>query len=256
MNSLKSTGGAVRLLAQAESNRSDRPTAYEWISGILLPAGLALVATRQPDSTQFWAIFLFAVVVAAPLFYKRIRTSFKGAVLRSRDRRFVRNKRYQLVQLVSRFGEFVDPAKHNTFHELVRREVCRSNTNRLDQLCIAPENLFSDFWSALNVRSSNSGSSVTSFLQTVDEFLALVNNYVRYCLEPVFERMPEGIRSELRPEARAELEEYLERFLTYREKIEDFTREVAQEVGHSRRGGYYVARLKPLHGAAVPPPGP
>jgi hypothetical protein len=236
---------------QSETMNSDKHSPIDFLTSALLPIALAVLATMQTDVARFWGFLGLAVVAVSLRFYKTLVGTAREALRRRKERRFVDNSQPHLCHLVARFGEFVDSRNSNTIQEIVRREVCENNTSKVEQLGIARDQIFHDTWYFLNRRVQTNEGSVLSFLISFEEFLSLVNNYVRHCLEPVFERMPASTRSELRPESRVELEAFRERFVSFRDRVEDFSREVSQSLSDAPNKPY-IARPKPLSPSELP----
>jgi hypothetical protein len=234
-----------RLAASAEPTRKEKPTVFEILSGLMLPLILGILATFQPERARFWGFLLLAFFTVAVGLYKPIVAAGRQALKARANRQLVRKRYPELVHLVNRFGELLDPQRI-TFEDIVRRDLCENSSTSLEQMGIARERIFHDVWAQLHNRVKTTKPSAQFFMQSVRELQNLMNNYVSYCLEPVFERMPVERSNSLRPHTRAELEAFRERFLSTRDRFEDLTREILGSMGAAHDREYYIARPKPL----------
>ena len=86
------------------------------------------------------------------------------------------------------------------------------------------------------------------FFRVLDEFCTIISAHSNDWMAPVFRSMPTGVREMLKPEARAAVNSYRERYVAFLMEFEKFVDglTVAMHDGHLRRQ-FYVYRPDALN---------
>jgi hypothetical protein len=235
-----------RLISAPKHEPAQKPSLFDVLSRVVLPIALALVATVQPSSTRSVGFAVLAAFALLLSFSKPIFSFAQDLGKRLSDGRAARRLSPAFRQLVSQFGDFVNPNR-GSLESLVEREYYHRDSAHVNALRLAPNQIFLNTWKHLHERVQRSHSDRNVFLQHVEELLSLVNDYARYSLDPIYDNPPLEFLESLRPHSRSDLEDFRERFVSYRDRLAAFVQDAAQaiSVGESLKG-HYISRPKPL----------
>lgn len=232
-----------------EEGRPQRPSPFDFLTKLLIP-GLALVALivaqLQDQRTLSWVLLGFLIAALAIGFYQPLKGRLKFRINRWRDERRARRFFPELRKFSHRFREFVDTGRSDTLHYIALHELNRSNTSEFVKLGLPSVGLFNGFSYHFTTRIENQEVSLTGLLQSVLEFNHLISSYTTECVLLMFDRLPQDLRSALRPELKSSLNSFQQRFVRFLDDYEEFLRELGESLVTAPHGPHYFARPKPL----------
>lgn len=234
-------------IGPSQKEQPPKPTAFDILTRLILPVALLAIAQQQQERlVQFWALIAIALLSGIAGFYQIGVQQIRKWVNKLHDRGFAKRTFPKLRRFVHRLGELLDAGRNDTLEYVARDQLCRSNAARFEELRMIPLDLFHGFWHDLNSRIEKQTPNLDNLVQSVTELRNLVNSYNRYCVGPVFDRFPEGLRELLTDEVKSALESFRERFLRFLEDYDEYAKELEDSLRTVRLQTYYVGRPKPL----------
>jgi hypothetical protein len=219
---------------------------FEILTRVVAPLILAIVAAMQSDRTK---VVVLAAVAGLALILgvtPSLWVHSKRAYLRLSDRALAKRVLRQLKELVRDFGEFLDPHRGDTLESVVTQALQAQGSTDLSRLGLTSQSIFRDMWYYTNARCQDMKVSVTSVALMMDECAALINNYVRHCVEPVFNHLPADHSSAFSARVRADLEAFRERLIHLENKYQDLGRVMASDAVTIGVREPYLVRPRPL----------
>jgi hypothetical protein len=195
-----------------------RLTPFETLTKLILPALLVLayIVTLMKDQRVLaWALLGLFVLSLVAGFYRYAAFWAKTRMDRARDERTASRAFPELRKFVEQFGEFVSRQRCDTVHYVAQSEVCGGDQNKFNKLGMPNMNLFDGFWHYLRERAANQKRTSVNFKATNSELSTLVSLYNNYCMRPVFELLPQELRSQLPDSSKSSLEACRERFVAF-----------------------------------------
>ena len=226
-----------------EEPRPQKPTAFDVATRLVLPVALVLAAL-QTRGVAFWGALALAVLSFSIGLYGPTAHTIKRGLRGRRDKRVINRAYPEFKRSVERFGEFVDSSRADTLEQVVLRKLCQDNQTTLEKLGLTREQLFGEFSFCLNERIARGNLKVPELMLAISELNSLVNNYIRYCVQPVFEHAPEEIRPLLTADARRELESFRERFVRFLDDYSEYLKRLDSSLTSSKVRPYHFPRPK------------
>lgn len=212
----------------------------------------ALLSQRQ----RALALTLGAVAIVSlcvsevPKLWRWIRK----AQARTREERIAAQALDQLKDWIRKFLEFTTVSTTDSFHGIVWSRLCGSNTAHFESLQIPPLQVFADFARILAWRTDGPKPSRVVLKQAIDELNSLVGLYCRFCVCPIYERVPTKLKPEVLKNfvdqnLEDDLIQFRERYDRFLEDYMAFLKALDRKLPdplEPRPFGYYFERPKPL----------
>jgi hypothetical protein len=192
-----------------------RPSAFDLVTKLVVPVVLVFVANLQEQRARFWVLIGFALLSFVVSFYPLAASWTKTRMQRRRDERIARRAFPELRRFVEQFGEFVSLQRSDTLHYVAQSDICGGNPERLNKLGMPNANLFYLPWHNMNDRVASLPPNLTNFKATTLELGTFISLYNNYCMRPVFELLPQELRSQLSDSSKSNLEACRERFVAF-----------------------------------------
>lgn len=222
------------------------PTAFDILTRLVLPIALVVIAGSQEQRFRFLALLVLALLSLVIGFYHIGVRQVRNQLNKLHDRRFARRTFPKFRRFVHRLGELLDTTRSDTLEYVARERLCRSNAAHFESLRMVPLDLFNGFWHDLDSRIDKQKLSLGNFVQSASELRNLVNSYNRYCVSPVFERLPQELSELLTDEARSSLGSLRERFVRFLEDYDEYAKELEESLRTVHLRAFYISRPKPL----------
>lgn len=187
------------LLNQHDPERPPRPTAFDYLTKLVLPvlALVALILTRSQKQTVLTlGLLVFAFISLVAGFYPEFSAWAKEKAQARMDSRTAKRTFPALKKFVARFGEFVDPSGASTVHGIAESEVQAHDSGLLMARGLPPIGLFYDLWANLSRDVDSQPPNVASLTASLRDLSTLVSLYGSFCMRPVFELLPQKLRAE------------------------------------------------------------
>ncbi|MBZ5544300.1 MAG: hypothetical protein LAO07_11570 [Acidobacteriia bacterium] len=176
---------------------------------------VSIVALVQDQRLLAWALvglFVLSLVVG---FYP-VAASWAGACMQRRGDEIIARREFpELRKLVEQFGEFIDRGRGDNLHYVVQSDVYGGYSDRFNTLGLPNINLFQSLWCNLTERAANQKPTPTDLKTTSSELSTLVSLYNNYCMNQVFEQLPQELRTQLSDRSKSNLEACRERFVAF-----------------------------------------
>jgi len=148
----------------------------------------------------------------------------------------------QLGALARSFDRLVDLNDEKTLYALLRRAF-ENYANVFEQLHLPTSHLFSEMLRNAMNSLADDPAGRSQFFLVLDEFYTVIGAHSNQWIEPVFRSMPTGVREMLKPETRAALNSYRERYVGFHADFGKFVEDLTASMhdGHLSRQ-FYVYR--------------
>src|SRR5579871_5621260 len=103
----------------------------------------------------------------------------------------------ELKGWIHKFLEFTTTQTSDSFYGLVWSRLCESHQEYFESLYIPPLQLFCDFSRILLMRTDDHKPSRVVLKQSIEELNSLVGLYSRYCVCPIYDKIPLKARPEI-----------------------------------------------------------
>jgi hypothetical protein len=172
----------------------------------------------------------------------RIGRFFRERRNRKLDDRMARAALPQLRVLARSFDKLVDPNDEKTLYALLRRAF-ENYANVFEQLHMPTAHLFSEMLRNVRNRLDDEPANKGQILLVLDEFYTVIGAHSNQWMEPVFRSMPTGVRDMLKPDTRAAVNSYRERYVAFHADFGKFVEDLTASLhdGHLPRQ-FYVYR--------------
>jgi hypothetical protein len=199
-------------------NKEPKRTPFEVSTQLVVPSLLvvATIVSLMKDQRRLaWSLVGVLVLSLLIGLYPLAASWAKAQARRRRDERTARRAFPELRKFVEQFGEFVSLQRSDTLHYIAQSDICGGNPDRLNRLGMPNANLFYLPWHNMNDRVANLPPNLTNFKATTLELGTFISLYNNYCMRPVFELLPQELRSQLTDRSKSSLEACRESFLTF-----------------------------------------
>lgn len=172
----------------------------------------------------------------------RISRFFRDRRNRKHDDRTTRAALPQLRALARSFDKLVDPNDEKTLYALLRRAF-ENYANVFEQLRMPTAHLFTEMLRNVKNRLDDEPADKGQILLVLDEFYTVIGAHSSQWMEPVFRSMPTGVREMLKPDTRAAVNSYRERYVAFHADFGKFVEDLSASMhdGHLPRQ-FYVYR--------------
>jgi hypothetical protein len=208
----------LELFVDGGRHEPPKRTAFEVLTQLILPALLVLayIVTMIKDQRLLaWSLLGLLVLSLMVSFYPPAASWAKARAQRRRDECTAKAAFPELRKFVEEFGEFLSRQRPDTLHYVAQSDLCGGDSERFRGLGIPNIDLFDSFLYHLKERVTNQEPTSTHFKATNSELSTLVSSYINYCMRPVFELLPQEVRSQLSDRAKSNLEACRERFVAF-----------------------------------------
>jgi hypothetical protein len=226
-----------------EKQQTQKPSFLDWLTRLVLPIVLVIVAQLQQQRARFWGLLSFAALSLAVGFGSSLKAQIRGWKSRRRDEQIAKRAFADLRRFLRQFGEFVDvpTAREDTLHRVCQNDLSGGRGDVSAKLGIAPSEPFKQHCHYLKSRVERQ-----SLVDGALECNSLVGSYTVYCVLPVFERFPQELRPLLTEGARSSLEAFRQRFDRFLHDYSEYLKSVDESFSTPRIQSYYFSRPKPL----------
>lgn len=200
-----------------DAGRTNQPrrTIFEVITKLVLPALLvfAYVVTLLHDERRLaWVLaVLVSLSLAISFSPAAVRWDKIRALLR-RDELAARQAFPELRKFVGEFDQFVNRQRGDTLHYVVQSDVSAGHVDAITKLGMPNIDIFASILYNLRERAGKPKPTTVDLKYTNSELNTLIASYNDYCMNAVFELLPQEIRSQLTDRAKRNLEACRERF--------------------------------------------
>jgi hypothetical protein len=203
---------------------------------------VAIVALTQAKTVVALAILAVGVLLLLIAFRRPIGRLYRGRRYRKQDDRAARAALPQLRGLVRTFGKLVDPNADNTLYALLRKAL-ENFAGLMDRLQIPSAHVFSEMVGNVQRRLDDEPANMVQVFRTLDEFYTIVSAHSSEWIAPVFRSMPNDVREMIKPDARAAISSYRERYVGFHAEFMRFVEDLTASMhdGHLPRA-FYVFR--------------
>jgi len=180
-------------------------------------------------------------------FYPSLKALVRERMQDWQDGRAAKRAFPELKRFLRRFGEFADlaHARTDTLHAILL-ETCNRNYTEFEKFRVAPAELFHDLSKQLTARVERRPANLANLREGVEELGLLVRSYGRYCVEPIFERLPQELRPLLTDRAKSSLESFRERFVRFLDDYDEYVTRLDESFSRPRIEPHCFPRPKPL----------
>ena len=212
------------------------------VLGVLVQAVAAVVAATQSNTIVALMIVGAALLLLPIVFQKRISRFFRERRNRKHDDRMARVALPQLRALARSFDKLVDPNDEKTLYALLRRAF-ENYANVFEQLHLPTAHLFSEMLRNVKNRLDEEPADKREIFLALDEFYTVIGAHSNQWIEPVFRSMPAGVREMLKPDTRAAVNSYRERYVAFHADFGKFVENLTASMhdGHLPRQ-FYIYR--------------
>jgi hypothetical protein len=218
----------ILVQSASEKQSPDSVSFFDLLTRLVLPLALAIIAAVQTQRTRFWALVVLAGLACVVQLFGPARTFVSRQIHRAKARRTSKRALSQFVTLVQRFGEFVDTRQSNTLHYIALGELCGSNAQLYGRLGIPDAQLWNGLWAYFIYGLDHHKIKPSELRFLLGEFHHLLNSYNNYCVRPVFDLLPNDMRAQVNPQAKASLNLFQQRFVMYLNDYEHFVKALAE----------------------------
>jgi len=208
------------ILGGKEPEKPRETNAIEVVA-VLAQVPVAIVALTQAKTVVALAILTIGVVMLLIAFRKAIGRLYRGRRYRKHDDRAARAALPQLRGLVRTFGKLVDPNADNTLYALMRKAL-ESLAGLMDRLQIPTAHVFSEMVGNVQKRLDDDPADMIQVFRALDEFYTVVSAHSSEWITPVFRSMPNDVRQVIKPDARAAINSYRERYVGFHAEFMKF----------------------------------
>jgi len=234
-----------------EDGRDETPKRkpFDVFTQLALPSLLVaatIVSVIRDQRSLAWALVWALVLSLVVSYYAAVASWAKTGLQRYGDKRIARRAFPELRNLVEQFGELVSRQRGDTLHYIAQSDLCGGYPDRFSKLAMPNIDLFGGFLYNLRERAANQKPTPADLKATNSELGTLVISYNNYCMNAIFELLPQELRSQLTDKAKSNLEACRERFVAflddYSKYLKHFDERFATRYGLSRQ----FPRPKPL----------
>ncbi len=224
---------------------------FDLLSRVIVPVlslGASIFALKKDQPSLAWALIGVLVLSLVVSFYSRFTVWARGKLNEWSDARVLGEDLPAFRRFLSRFGEFVDfpTALGQSLHNLTLSVVFNGSMSDFDRLHMLPVDFFKGYCYHLSQRTGGRRLTCEALPEAISELNMLVSDYIRYCIDPVFERFPQDMRPLLTERAKRELNSFRERFVRFLDDYSEYLKKLEASLRKPRIQGYYLPRPKPL----------
>jgi len=203
---------------------------------------VAILAVAQAKTLVALAILAGGVLLFLFAVRHRIRRFYRGRRDRKHDAQAARTALPHLRALARAFDKLVDPNDEKTLYALLRRAF-ENYANVFEQLHLPTAHLFSEMLRNVQSRLDDTPADKNQVFRVLDEFYTVIGAHSSQWMEPVFRSMPNGVREMLKPDTRAAVNSYRERYVAFHADFGKFVEDLTASThdGHLPRQ-FYVYR--------------
>lgn len=235
---------------------SDEPKSlFETFGQRIVPL-VATIGALLSQKQKALALTLGAVAIVS-LCVSEIPSLFrwlKKRRARKQEEKIAAQAQDELKVWIQKFLEFATVSTSDSFSGIVWTRLCGSNMAHFESLHIPPLPLFADFARILALRTDAPEPSRDALKLSTEELNSLVGLYCRFCVCPVYERVPVKLKPEV---LKNFVDQNLEQdFIQFRERYDRFLEDYMAFLKaldrklpnplEPRPFGYYFERPKPL----------
>jgi len=230
----------------AGQNRAT-PSAFDWISRVLVPLALAAIALLQTEQGRFLAILAlaglsFVVGAVGPVLQAARRRAGQ-----TRDDWRARTLFRETCKFVGRFSEFVDKNKRlGPLEGIVQSELSQGARAALWERRFVANEIFHDMWYQLKVRTEKLVPGIESLDQCLYELDRVLNSYLTHHVAPSLKPWTGDTASPFTSDDLSKLEAFRERLLRFLDDYKEFRKRVTERITYRPMYPADLESLKPL----------
>ena len=242
------SGPLDNLTGAPQEQPPPKPTTFDMLSRLVIPALAVLLAAVQQQRVFLWALLAVLVVSLALSICPWLASRLRDYIADRRDQKLARRAFREFRRFVRRFDEFAAAphSRTDTLHAIVLAEMCGGNSSNLEKFRLAPGELFQAFSVQLRGRVEQQEGNLANLHDGVGELNLLIRSYSDYCVQPIFERFPQDLRPLLTDRAKSSLESFRERFLAFLNEYDKYLEGLDESFSKPCIGPHYLPRPKPL----------
>lgn len=233
-----------------EEQQPRKPTTFDVLTKLIVPL-LTLVAVviaqLQRQRLFFWALLGVLLLFLALGFYPSLKALVRERMQNWQDGRAAKRAFPEFKRFLRRFSEFADLpySRTDTLHAILL-ETCNRNSTEFEKFRVAAAELFHDLSQQLAARVERRPANLPNLRDGVQDLGLLVRLYSRYCVEPIFERLPQDLRPLLTDRAKSNVESFRERFVRFLDDYDEYVTRLDESFSRPRIEPHYFPRPKPL----------
>lgn len=232
-------------------NHTKKPSGYDRVKDILLPgvaaAGTIVSIVLDKPVSVTWAMALVTMAFTGYSAYPPIIAAIRRRIANAADENAARHYFPQFLQFVQRYGNFVDSRTCDTLHALVGSSLTEpSRSELLKRLGTPNVALWNTRCHFFSQRMNRVRPSFVELQSAFQEFHSMVAEFNSYCVTPIFEHLPEGLRSGLTHRDKSMLNGFQQNFAHFLDDYMEFGKEMVESRPGFSSMHYYVSRPNPL----------
>ena len=233
-----------------EEQQPRKPTTFDVLTKLIVPL-LTLVAVviaqLQRQRLFFWVLLGVLLLSLALGFYPSLKALVRERIQDWQDGRAAKRAFPEFKRFLRRFGEFADlpHSRTDTLHAILL-ETCYRNSTDFEKFRVAAAELFHDPSKQLIGRIERRPANLANLQDGMEELGLLVGLYGRYCLDPIFERLPQELRPLVTDRTKSSLESFRERFVRFLDDYDEYLTRLDESFTRPRVEPHYFPRPKPL----------
>jgi hypothetical protein len=214
------------------SETSERGLKSKDIIPVLMLVGYVLVNLWGKWPRWSWILLILAALSFALDHYRSLTPVFAWWERRKESReddKAASEAFLELEEFVRRFAPFVNRQTNDTLHYIVESDIYHGQPAlRADcqlpnpDIWIYPRQYFAE-------RLERQPKTMKELRPALNEFHYLVASYNNFCVAPILDYLPENIRAQVQPHARAKLNLFQQKFTRYLEDYKLFVERLVKE---------------------------
>jgi hypothetical protein len=234
------------ILGRKEPETPRETNAFE-VAAALAQLPLAIIALTQAKTVTALGILAVGVLLFLFAVRKTIGRRYRARRDRKHDNRASLAALPQLRALSRAFEKLVDINDDKNLYALLRRAL-ENYANAFDQLHVPSPNVYSEMMRNVKNRLDDQPAGKTEVFRVLDEFYTVLGAHSDDWMVPVFRSMPPSIKEMLKPDARAAVNSYRERYIAFHTDFGKFVEDLTASMygGHLPRQ-FYVYRPDALN---------
>lgn len=236
-------------LLQAENHQ--KAGVYDRVKDILIPGVgtlgtiVSIILDRPAGVT--WLIASLTVVLTGFSVYPKVVSSIRRRTENAANENAAGHYLPQLREFVQRYGAFVESRTSDTLHYMVGNNLADPHRSELLKRLGTPNiGLWNTRWVFFSRRLNRLQPSFIELRSSAEEFHSMVAEFNNLCVAPIFEYLPDGLRSGLSDRDKSMLNGFQQTFAGFLDDYMEFGRRLAESRPALEGLHYYLARPKPL----------
>ena len=141
--------------------------------------------------------------------------------------------------------DFVSTQSNTTLHYIIANDVTEPMRTELNKLLVN-NSLWYGFWHSFMGRVDRESPALSELAYALEEFHHLVAQYNNFCIVPIFERLPQQLRTTLTDQNKGKLNTFRERYGQFLTGYTAFAKKLSESRPQLQRLPFYHTYPTPL----------